>query len=306
MGHTAARMRAVLMAAALAVSLTACGTAQPNPAAPVSGPDLYSALEPVPVDGTASGRALPPAKASAVQSSTSAPTSRPSTSDDEADEDDEATPRPELDWRLVGGDEFDGAALDDTAWQPYDSVGGFGTGLRRPEAISVSDGTLKITARGDVSGGMGHALDQLYGRWEFRVRTDPGRGFGSAVLLWPDSERWPEDGEVDIMEVPDENRDRAHFVLHWGEDNTIHGAAVPGDFTEWHTFAVEWLPDRVTWFVDGEQRYENTDPAAIPKTPMHLAVQLDQGPMPDWLPARDETTPEEVSLEVDWVRVYAL
>jgi hypothetical protein len=27
--------------------------------------------------------------------------------------------------------------------------------------------------------------------------------------------------------------------------------------------------------------------------------------MKDWIPARDETTPEELALQVDWVRVYA-
>ena len=108
------------------------------------------------------------------------------------------------------------------------------------------------------------------------------------------------------MEVPDEGRGLAHFVLHWGEENNVHGGAVPGNYADWHTFAVEWLPDRITWYVDGRKQYENTDAIVIPRTPMHLTVQLDQGPKENWLPPRDETTPEEVALEVDWVRVYAL
>jgi hypothetical protein len=36
---------------------------------------------------------------------------------------------------------------------------------------------------------------------------------------------------------------------------------------------------------------------------MHLTIQLDQGPKKDWIMAPDDTTPEEVNLEVDWVRV---
>jgi hypothetical protein len=39
---------------------------------------------------------------------------------------------------------------------------------------------------------------------------------------------------------------------------------------------------------------------------MHLAIQLDQGPVNDWLPAPDATTPAQVHLQVDWVRKYAL
>jgi hypothetical protein len=38
---------------------------------------------------------------------------------------------------------------------------------------------------------------------------------------------------------------------------------------------------------------------------MHLTVQLDMGPYEEWILAADETTPAEVSLEVDWVRMYA-
>jgi beta-glucanase (GH16 family) len=295
--HISARVCAAVACATLAVSVAACGTSDPDPAAPVSGPELYAALPPAPVaqplPEPATTTVAPPT--TTVVPSTPKPRPKP-----------EPAPPPELPWRQVAGDEFNGDALDLSTWGPYDSVGGFGNGLRRPEAISVSDGTLKITARGEVSGGMGHDFGQLHGRWEFRARTEPGRGLGSAVLLWPDSEQWPEDGEVDIMEVPGENRELAHFVLHWGEDNNIHGGSVPGNFANWHTFAVEWLPDRITWFVDGVKQYENTDPEAIPTTPMHLTVQLDMGPKTDWLPEPDETTPEEVSLEVDWVRVYAL
>ncbi len=299
MPHISARVRAALAGMAVAVSVAGCAGAEPNPASPDSGPDLYDAL-PQKVE-------LPPAPlivttTVAAPTATAAPTTPKPKSEVKKPAAESSGPGPE--WKRIGGDEFDGG-LDEDAWNLYDSEGGFGNGLRRPEAISVSDGTLKITARGEVSGGMGHSFGQTYGRWEFRARTDPGRGFGSAVLLWPDSEQWPEDGEIDMMEVPSENRERAHFVLHWGEDNNIHGGSVPGDFANWHTFAVEWLPDRITWYVDGKKHYENTDPAAIPTKPMHMTIQLDQGPKKDWLDAPDETTPEEVSLEVDWVRIYS-
>ena len=173
----------------------------------------------------------------------------------------------------------------------------------------MSDGLLNITARdGNVSGGMAHKLDRTYGRWEFRARTDKGRGFGSAILLWPESERFPEDGEIDIMEVPSETRDRAHFIVHFpgpGGSDKVYGSYAEDDFSEWHTFAVDWLPDRIVYYVDGVERFRVTDRNIIPDKPMHLAMQFDQGPKKDWIPAPDATTPAAFSLQVDWLRVYA-
>ncbi|WP_433278791.1 glycoside hydrolase family 16 protein [Pseudonocardia xinjiangensis] len=309
MSRIARRMRSSVVCAGLVVVLAACaGGPGPSSAAPDNAPDLFEALPPTSTVPT-------PTPTTSAPTTTPSPTSgRPS-----------ATPGPHsggsrgasgahvasgsggggTTWHPAGGDEFNGPVLDSKGWDLYDSVGGFGTGYRKPEAISQSDGTLKITAKGDVSGGMGQTTGQLYGRWEFRARTDAGRGFGSAILLWPDSEKWPEDGELDIMEVPGENRDLAHFVVHWGPDGTdnVNGTSVPGDYTKWHTFALEWLPDRITWYVDGVKKYENKDKTVIPTKPMHLTIQLDQGPKKDWIPPRDDTTPDEVNLEVDWVRI---
>lgn len=210
-------------------------------------------------------------------------------------------------WVPAGGDEFDAPALDTSTWNAYDSVGGFGNGLRRPSAITQGNGLLTITARprldGGTSGGMAMGAGQLYGRWEFRARTTPGKGYSSAILLWPDSEKFPDDGELDMMEVPSEKRTAATAFVHYGEDNRIVGTSRAGDFTQWHTFAMEWLPDRVTWFVDGVKAWETTDRKVIPSTPMHLCIQLDQGPAKNWMPAPDAATPDEVALQVDWARI---
>jgi beta-glucanase (GH16 family) len=208
-------------------------------------------------------------------------------------------------WRLVFSDDFSSARLDPRVWNRYNSVGGFGNGWRRPQAITVEDGKLRITARGDVSGGMNHERSQTYGRWEFRARTDKGRGRGSAILLWPDSLDKEADGELDMMEVPREDRSQAHFVIHYSPQNKLAGNKVNGDFSQWHTFAMDWLPDRITWYVDGVKQFETFDKNVIPTSSMHLAIQLDMGPFEEWIPAPDHTTPAEVSLEVDWVRVYA-
>jgi hypothetical protein len=207
------------------------------------------------------------------------------------------------DWSLVAEDNFGGTQLNRNYWLPYDSVGHGGKGRRSPDAISVRDGSLRITGKGDVSGGMcwcgPSASSQTYGRWEVRARMDRGNGYSGVALLWPSSERWPEDGEIDITELVFGDRRESYFNLHYGADNKVIGHASESDFTQWHTFAVEWTPERISYFMNDELEFEVTKPEAIPRNPMHMTLQNDTGITP-----RDSSTPAEVTYYVDWVRIY--
>ncbi len=209
-------------------------------------------------------------------------------------------------WRLTHHDEFTGTCLDLARWGVYDGPGSGGVGLRRPSAISVGDGELRITARGMVSGGLAWVGPATtYGRWEVRMKADRGTGYSAVVLLWPDSDRWPVDGELDFAEISAPNRDRNNFTAHWGIDNSQSSASLVGDFSQWHDYAVEWEPDHVTMFVDGLPIYHTTDPAAIPRAPMHLALQQDVLGGDHGSSVPSVNNPDEVTMHVDWVRMYS-
>ncbi|MFI6296637.1 glycoside hydrolase family 16 protein [Nonomuraea sp. NPDC050790] len=157
----------------------------------------------------------------------------------------------------------------------------------------------------DIAGGISQRFHQKYGRWEVRFRMDRGAGYGPAVLLWPQTEKWPDHGEIDIMEVPNPKRTRGVHFLHNGPENTKKGMGVSRDFTKWHVVAVDWLPKSITFYVDGKQTWRVTDPKLIPRiAPMHLALQNDVGC--GWIPCRNSATPERVVMHVDWVKVYSL
>ncbi|MEU2349045.1 glycoside hydrolase family 16 protein [Modestobacter sp. NPDC049651] len=209
-------------------------------------------------------------------------------------------------WTPRGGDEFDAGRLDPTKWRLYGGPGANDVGWRDPSAVSVADGMLTITAQGDVSGGLAWKAQPAttYGKWEFRARVEAGTGYAPAILLWPDSDVWPEDGEVDVMEIPAGDRQVNHTTVHFGADDMREESMSAGDFTQWHTYAVDWQRDRISVYLDGEPVFETTNPAAVPHGPMHLAIQLDVGPQGTWIPAPDETTPASVRLDVDWVRMY--
>jgi beta-glucanase (GH16 family) len=237
--------------------------------------------------------------------STGGPESPPAGLDDGVDPS-ASTAAERLGWEQWDGDEFDSGQLDLTDWRLYGGAGANGVGVRSPDAVSLREGSLVITAWQQFSGGLAwHAEPATtYGRWEFRARVEEGTGYAPAILLWPDSDNWPIDGEIDVMEIVAGDRGINHTTVHYGAEDQRIDSTVTGDFTEWHNYAVDWQPDAITVYIDGERVFRTTEPAAIPHGPMHLAIQLDVGPQGTWIPAPDETTPETVSLYVDWVRMY--
>lgn len=208
-------------------------------------------------------------------------------------------------WQLVASDDFNGSAVDTTKWSVYGPriAGHAGNGVRASSAVTVADGLLTITAKmidGTlVSGGMSGRLNQQYGRFEFRVRTDPDPSLATSgvVLTWPQSGNWPTDGENDIYETTLEG-DRIPFksFIHYDATNKQYWFRHEGiDGTQWHTMAMEWEPSAIRIYRDGALVWTVTDTAAIPDVAHHMAIQLD---------AFKPTMTGTVRLQVDWVRIY--
>ena len=207
--------------------------------------------------------------------------------------------------QLVFEDDFDGNAVNSSNWSLYNSPGHAGNGLRRPSAFSTDgQGHLVITAQtvnGQiVSGGMSNRLNQAYGLYEFRVRTDPDPTgtMSGVVLTWPASGRWPEDGETDIYETGARVNTRDPFgsFVHYGERDTQRSFVQNADGSQWHTMAMDWSRNAIKVYRDGVLVWTLTDPAAIPDVAHHLCIQLDA------LANRQLTTP--VRMYVDYVRIY--
>ena len=207
-------------------------------------------------------------------------------------------------WKLVLQDDFSGNEVDQRKWSLYSSPGNSGFGLRRPEAFSVVDGNLVITAQmvgSDlVSGGMCQKFSLTYGKYEFRVRTenDPSQATSGVILTWPESQRCPEDGENDMYETGTEVNRSFTTYIHYGTSlSTQYLWAHKVDATQWHIVGMEWTADSIKIFRDGELVWFVSDQAAIPDVPHIFCVQLDA-----WKPAMTGV----VKMYVDWVKVYSL
>lgn len=138
----------------------------------------------------------------------------------------------------------------------------------------------------------------LYGRYAIRFRADPLPGYKTAWLLWPDSEAWPSDGEIDFPEG-NLNSTISGFVHHQDGTSPSDQTAFHTDstYSTWHTAIIEWTPGLVRFILDGVEVGKTTE--RIPNSPMHWVIQtetqLSGGP-----PA-DST---EGNVQIDWASIY--
>ncbi|MDR1585285.1 MAG: family 16 glycosylhydrolase [Prevotellaceae bacterium] len=204
-------------------------------------------------------------------------------------------------WELIFQDDFNGTAVNQSQWGMYYSAGHAGNGLRRPEAYTVSDGILTVTAQmidGQlVSGGMAHQLNVTYGKFEVRVRADDdsSKATSAVLLTWPQSERWPIDGENDFYETTTNRRESFHTYIHYGADNNQYHKDHKFNVKEWRVVTMEWEAEWIKIYVDGELQWTLTDKNAIPDVPHHLCIQLD---------AFKKTMTGSTRMQVDWVKIY--
>lgn len=199
----------------------------------------------------------------------------------------------------VAGDEFNyTGAPNATKWSVYNGPGHAGNGTRTPTAWNGDGSVMRVT--GDAAGntgGMSAKFDsRKYGRWETRMRTNPRDSeYHPVLLLWPDSENWPCDGEVDYAEGVDDTT-KMNTYLHYSCSNLQTSSSRVIDTTQWHNYAVEWTPAHIKTYIDGVLLHTDTNTSHLPPGPMHSTIQL------DWFP--DATTTNPSWMEVDWTRVY--
>ena len=125
--------------------------------------------------------------------------------------------------------------------------------------------------------------------------TEHDEHYHAVLSLWPDSDNWPCDGEVDYAEATDDLTS-VTFFNHYSCANRQTSSRKALDLTQWHNYAVEWTSSGIIGYLDGVEWFRDTDPSHQPPGPMHQTIQL------DWFPG--ETPTKSTSIDVAWVRVY--
>jgi len=249
-------------------------------------------------------------------------------------------------WELVWADEFDapaGTPPDPAMWRHEIGDGtlngalGWGNNELQYYTDSTENaatdglGHLVITAR-EADGSLGcyygpcrytsarlitaRRAEFAYGRIESRFRVPDGE-----AGLWPafwmlgtniGQVGWPRSGEIDILEYVSR---LPHLVF-----GTVHGPGYSGGSAfgnfyygggmvadDFHTFAIEWQPNRIDWYVDGV-RYHTASPADVSpykwvfNDPFFVIVNLAIGGNFGGALSPLLTFPQ--ALTIDYVRVY--
>ena len=171
-------------------------------------------------------------------------------------------------------------------------------------------------------------FDFTYGRAEARIRMPDAEGTWPAFWLLGNG-KWPETGEIDIMEYVGE-KDWIGVALHGpgysGETPLVNKFFFPEgiDVTDWHNYAVEWTEDKIEFLVDDHVTYRVTRPMVENygkwrfDNPKHLILNFavggaypvkTNGIRKPYVGVPQETVDKiktgTVAMLVDWVRVYA-
>ena len=227
----------------------------------------------------------------------------------------EAVPSGDLPhWHLRSAEDFTGSALP-AGWGAYSGQpGGQPNGEWKESHVVVGNGVMTLAGYRDgakfVTGGVmaygANVGKQTYGKYEVRFRMAQGHGIKYAVLLWPESERWPIDGEIDFAEDGGTDRRSTTATLHYGADNSQIQKDLTADFSQWNTLGVEWSPGKLVYTLNGRP-WSTLTGAMVPHTAMNLAIQTEANTCGTWAGATcpNSTTPAHVDMQVDWTATYS-
>jgi beta-glucanase (GH16 family) len=248
-------------------------------------------------------------------------------------------------WQCTFYDNFNGSTLDSSKWLPQRTdTSGYVSGpdacyVDSPNNISVSGGTLKLTARketapftcGDPRGNFTtqytsgmvttyNRFSQAYGRFEVRAKVPATqvKGLQSSFWLWPANpsrygSAWPASGEIDIAEMFSEYADRAVPYIHYNaagtDPNATNTSCLITNLDAFHTYAVEWTPASIKVIYDGHTCLVDVPNPAAPLTgnqpfDQPFIVALTQALGIGDNAFDPSSTPLPATTEVDYVRVW--
>ncbi len=240
-------------------------------------------------------------------------------------------------WRLAFQDEFNNRTVNLQKWTTcywWDNHGCTNASNRelewyQPGNVAIQDGKLMLTARKEAvkvpdgkaysyTSGMvttGPATENTrdpatfaftYGYVEVRAMVPKGQGLWPAIWLLPaDQQPLP---EIDAMEILGNDPKTVNMDFHYlNNDGTVEDSSSTWTSsidltTGWHTFGLDWEPDRIVWYIDGVQRREFTQKELIPNKPMYLLINLAVGG--DWPGNPNSSTLFPSTFQVDYVRIW--
>ncbi|MBO0885178.1 MAG: family 16 glycosylhydrolase, partial [Mycobacterium sp.] len=187
--------------------------------------------------------------------------------------------------------------------QPWSVNNGIMTLTAAPASSSISsliDGYHYTSGQINTS----QSFSQTDGYFEMRAQLPAGQGLWPAFWLLPENGSWPP--EIDAMEMLGNDPSVYYTSIHSGtaanEINAGQADGVGDTSTGYHTYGVDWEPDYITYYFDGQQVYKVATPADM-NSPMYMIANLAVGGA--WPGNADATTPFPANMNIDWIRAYS-
>jgi len=195
-----------------------------------------------------------------------------------------------------------------------------------PSQVSVSNGMVQLTAIVQATGGLPYTSGRIvwstfnftYGEVEYRAKMAGGTGTWPAVwllgyqcqpaaanILEASTCNWPEPGsnEIDITEIKNGDFTHPYQNVINPAGNWITCQPTVTDVTQnFHVYDFTWSTSALTWYIDGVQTCQVTDPSYIPSAAMFLIINVAVGGTGGGT-VDPSTLPQ--SSYVDYVRVYS-
>ena len=230
-------------------------------------------------------------------------------------------------WELDWMDDFDAPRLDPAVWtkvtrgtSDWDRHMSHGDSLYElRDGSLVLRGMRNLNQRADtapyVTGGVWTKKLKAFepGRIEIRARLGGARGAWPALWLLPWSDKWPDDGEIDIMERLN-SESRAHQSVHsvytlnlHQENNPPHSTTYPIDPDGWNVYGVDITEDSLTFHINGHKTltYPKKNGGRNGQYPFftdyYLVLDMQLGGQ--WV-GRVNLRDLPVEMEIDWVKHY--
>lgn len=210
-------------------------------------------------------------------------------------------------WNLLWEDNFD--HFDSNRWEKATHTFKNNDSQFTCENVTFQNGTMKLhltsvpTDERQYSGAEYRTKKSyLYGKFVVRMKFPPGSGIVSSFFTYRDPPR-PRWNEIDI-EVLGRDTSKVQFTHWWGRAPNFKAQTFEVGFNvdeQFHEYTFEWLPDSITWYIDGIEKYTVTE--NIPNLPQQIMMNIWICTTSEWAGEFDSSTLPAYA-EYDYVKFY--
>ncbi len=225
-----------------------------------------------------------------------------------------AGPPTDEEWTLTFNDEFFGDSINWDVWKSDASAPGHIMSSRWPENVEVHDGNLYLVNRKEERQGKSwtsgsvwvkpEVFRQAYGYWEARYKISAASGVNNSFWMITSSKQVTDPKqqfELDVNEGHYPNKVNTNYHSWYTGDRIQHSESYKSQYDlskDYHTYAIEWNPDKLIYYFDGKVISEKTNEnASIPLFPYFSTAII------NWGGAPDKNTDGSAQI-IDYVRIW--